>query len=308
MKIYQGLVLKSTGSWYDVKSGTGELYRCRLRGKIKLKGVKTTNPVAVGDQVRFSALRQDEGIIFEILPRTNYLIRKSTRKTAHGHILAANIDQAILVVSLIYPRTSVGFIDRYLVSAESFRIPARIIFNKSDLLNKPLMELHDYLAKVYHDIGYETMLISAREDQDLDRVKSWFSNKISLMSGHSGVGKSTILNRIRPDLELPTDEVSDFANKGKHTTTFATMLEIDENAYVIDTPGIKELGLIDMEEWEISHYFPEMRNMLGECRYKNCLHINEPDCAVLKAMEEGDIADTRYDSYVSMILDEDNRR
>jgi len=306
--ILEGLILKSTGSWYDVKTDSGELFRCRLRGKLKLKGIKTTNPVAVGDHVMFSIEKDHEGIIHEILPRTNYLIRKSTRKTSYGHVIASNIDQAILVVSLLFPRTSIGFIDRYLVSADSFRIPAKIIFNKSDLLNKPLKELHDYLASVYSDIGYENILISAKEDEDINKVTEWLFGKKTLLSGHSGVGKSTILNRINPDLQLPTDEVSSFANKGRHTTTFAEMIEIRKDSYVIDTPGIKELGLIDMESWEISHYFPEMRDRLGECKYKNCLHINEPGCVIIQAVEEQKIADTRYDSYVSMIIDDDNRR
>ena len=306
--IVDGLVLKSTGSWYDVKSDSKGLIKCRLRGKLKLKGIKTTNPIAVGDHVRFTIDEHGEGIISEILPRKNYLIRKSTKKSSQAHIIAANIDQAILVASLIYPRTSVGFIDRYLVSADSFRIPAKIIFNKSDLLNDSLRELHDYLAKVYDDIGYENILISAEKDKDLNIVESWLTGKKSLISGHSGVGKSTILNRINPGLKLPTDEVSNFANKGKHTTTFAQMIELEENTYVIDTPGIKELGLIDMESWEISHYFPEMRDKLGECKFKNCLHINEPGCVVLEALELREIAETRYDSYVSMIIDDDNRR
>lgn len=306
--IVDGLVLKSTGSWYDVKSDSKGLFKCRLRGKLKLKGIKTTNPIAVGDHVRFTIDEHGEGIISEILPRKNYLIRKSTKKSSQAHIIAANIDQAILVASLIYPRTSVGFIDRYLVSADSFRIPAKIIFNKSDLLNDSLRELHDYLAKVYDDIGYENILISAEKDKDLNIVESWLTGRKSLISGHSGVGKSTILNRINPGLKLPTDEVSNFANKGKHTTTFAQMIELEENTYVIDTPGIKELGLIDMESWEISHYFPEMRDKLGECKFKNCLHINEPGCVVLEALELGEIAETRYDSYVSMIIDDDNRR
>lgn len=304
----EGLVLKSTGSWYDVKSESGEIIRCRLRGKLKLKGIKTTNPIAVGDQVRYSIDNHGEGIIFDILPRTNYLIRKSIKKSSQAHIIAANIDQALLVASLTYPRTSVGFIDRYLVSADSFRIPAKIIFNKSDLLNDSLIELHHYLARVYDEIGYENILISAEKDKDLNVLKSWLSGRKSLISGHSGVGKSTILNRIKPDLKLPTDEVSNFANKGKHTTTFAQMIELEENTFVIDTPGIKELGLIDMESWEISHYFPEMRDKLGQCKFKNCLHINEPGCVVLDALDRNEIAETRYDSYVSMIIDDDNRR
>jgi ribosome biogenesis GTPase len=303
-----GLVLKSTGSWYDVKADSGVFYRCRLRGKLKLKGVKTTNPVAVGDYVKFMVEEGNEGIIFEILPRSNYLIRKAIKKTSQGHIIAANIDQAILIASLTYPKTSIGFIDRYLVSADAFRIPAKIIFNKSDLLEGPLLDLHEYLSVTYRDIGYENILISATLDEHLDEIRDWFHGKKSLITGHSGVGKSTILNRINPELNLPTREISNFANKGKHTTTFATMIELEKDSYVIDTPGIKELGLIDMESWEISHYFPEMRKMLGECKYKNCLHINEPGCAVIQAVEDGKIADTRYDSYLSMIIDEDNRR
>jgi ribosome biogenesis GTPase len=304
----EGFVMKSTGSWYTVKSAAGLVYRCRLRGKLKLNDLKITNPIAVGDLVKFTTENNHEGIIFEILPRSNYLIRKSTRKTGRGHIIAANIDQAILVASLIQPRTSIGFIDRYLVSADSFRIPAKIIFNKSDLLTAKLRKLHQYLADVYTGIGYENILISAKEDDNLDKAGQWLSGKKTLLSGHSGVGKSTILNCLNPDLNLATDEVSSFANKGKHTTTFASMIELSEGTFVIDTPGIKELGLMDMEPWEISHYFPEMRKKLGECRYKNCLHLNEPDCVILQAVETGEIADFRYDSYVSMIIDEDNRR
>jgi len=304
----EGLVMKSTGSWYEVKTEEGSFFRCRLRGKLKLKDMKITNPVAVGDIVRFELEKEDQGIISEINERKNYLIRKSTRKTGHGHIIASNIDQAILIVSLIFPRTSIGFIDRYLVSAESFRIPARIIFNKADLLNEPLREFHDYLSEMYNELGYENILISAKDDSTLDSLNDWFSGKKTLISGHSGVGKSTILNRLKPGLELPIDEVSTFANKGKHTTTFATMIEMSSDTYIIDTPGIKELGLMDMESWEISHYFPEMRNMLNKCKYHNCLHINEPGCAIIEAVKDESISDTRYDSYISMVMDYDNRR
>lgn len=304
----EGLVMKSTGSWYEIKTSEGSFCRCRLRGKLKLKGMKITNPVAVGDIVKYELEKEGQGIISEINPRKNYLIRKSTRKTGHGHIIASNIDQAVLIVSLIFPRTSIGFIDRYLVSAESFRIPAGIIFNKADLLNDPLREFHQYLSKIYDDLGYKNILISAKDDTNLDSLNDWFADKKTLISGHSGVGKSTILNRLKPGLKLPTDEVSTFANKGKHTTTFATMIEMSKDTYIIDTPGIKELGLIDMESWEISHYFPEMRNKFGECKYHNCLHINEPGCAVIEAVNDESISDTRYDSYLSMVMDYDNRR
>ena len=305
---HKGLVMRSTGSWYEVKSEEGSHFKCRLRGKLKLKGVKITNPVSVGDIVKFDIEKDNQGIISEIDPRQNYLIRKSTRKTGHGHIIAANIDQAVVIASLIFPRTSIGFIDRYLVAAESFRIPAKIVFNKADLLNEPLREFHQYLSKTYSELGYDNILISAKDDSSLESLNVWFKGKKTLLSGHSGVGKSTILNRLKPGLNLPTDKVSTFANKGKHTTTFATMFELSDETYIIDTPGIKELGLIDMESWEISHYFPEMREMLGECKYHNCLHINEPGCAVIDAVKEESISDTRYDSYLSMVMDYDNRR
>jgi len=304
----EGLVLKSTGSWYDVKTKDSNIIKCRLRGKLKLKGSKITNPVAVGDYVEFEKEKDKEGIICGVKPRENYIIRKSTRKANHGHILAANVDQAILIASLVFPRTSVGFIDRFLVAAESFRIPAKIIFNKADLLDQNLLNFHNYLQHLYHDIGYENLLMSALEDRDFENVWKWLRGKKSLISGHSGVGKSTILNKLDSSLNIPTNEVSTFANKGIHTTAFATMYKLGKDTYVIDTPGIKELGLIDMEDWEISHYFPEMREMLGLCRFNNCLHVNEPGCSVLKALEKGEISDLRYESYISIMMDEDNRR
>ena len=304
----EGLVLKSTGLWYDVKTANGELMKCRLRGKLRLSGSKITNPVAVGDYIEFEPEKEGSGIITGIKPRENYIIRKSTRKSHHGHMIAANIDQAILIASLIFPRTSLGFIDRYLVAAESFRIPAKIIFNKADLLDPEQAELQEFLREIYAEIGYESLLISATRDENFDQVWKWLRGKKSLLSGHSGVGKSTLLNRLDSSLKIATNEVSTFADKGIHTTTFATMYELETDTFVIDTPGIKELGLLEMEAWEISHYFPEMREQLGNCRFNNCLHINEPGCSVLKALEEGKISELRYESYLSMIMDEDNRR
>jgi ribosome biogenesis GTPase len=304
----EGLVIKSTGLWNDVKTAGGELVKCRLRGKLRLSGSKITNPVAVGDQIEFELEKEGSGIITRIRPRENYIIRRSTRKSHHGHIIAANIDQAILIASFIFPRTSLGFIDRYLVAAESFRIPARIIFNKADLLSEEQQELQEFLREMYAEIGYENLSISATQDEDFSQVWEWLTGKKTLLSGHSGVGKSTLLNRLDPSLAIPTNEVSTFADKGIHTTTFATMHELKEDTFVIDTPGIKELGLLEMEDWEISHYFPEMRELLGECRFNNCLHINEPGCIVLKALEEGKISELRYESYLSMIMEEDNRR
>jgi ribosome biogenesis GTPase len=304
----QGLVFRSTGLWYDVKTENEELIRCRLRGKLRLSGSKITNPVAVGDYVEFDWDKEGNGIIHSVKPRQNYIIRKSTRKSHHGHILAANVDQAILIASLVFPRTSIGFIDRFLVSAESFRIPAKIIFNKSDLLESDGKEFLKVLQQTYQELDYDNIMISATEDEEFENIWEWLREKITLFSGHSGVGKSTLLNRLEPSLDIPTSEVSSFADKGIHTTTFATMYELKKETYVIDTPGIKELGLIDMEDWEISHYFPEMRKHLGTCRFNNCLHVNEPGCSVLKALEEGNISELRYESYLSMLLNEDNRR
>jgi ribosome biogenesis GTPase len=270
--------------------------------------LKTTNPLAVGDIVVIEPESGGTGIIEEIKPRSNYFIRKSARKESHGHILASNIDQAILVVSLTFPRTSIGFIDRYLVNSESFRIPAKIVFNKKDLMDGELSGYHRTISELYGNLGYGNVLISATLDDDLGRLRQWLDNKISLISGHSGVGKSTILNRLKPELNLPTGEVSTFANKGIHVTTFATMYELENQAFVIDTPGIREFGLIDMEDWEISHYFPEMREHLGSCRYHNCIHVNEPGCRILELLQNGSISESRYKSYLSMRANEDNRR
>jgi len=304
----EGLVFRSTGLWYDVRSPNGKQIRCRLRGKLRLSGSRITNPVAVGDRVEVEPEHDDSGIITRVWPRDNYIIRKSTRKSHHGHIIAANIDLAVLIASFTFPRTSLGFIDRFLVAAESFRIPAKIIFNKSDLLTPDQLELQQFLQEMYDDIGYENILISAVKDDGFDSVMNWLFQKKTLLSGHSGVGKSTLLNRLDPSLMIPTNEVSTFADKGIHTTTFATMYELGNETYVIDTPGIKELGLLEMENWEISHYFPEMRELLGNCRFNNCLHINEPGCAVLNALRDGKIPELRYESYLGMIDEKDNRR
>ncbi len=302
--------MRSTGSWYDVRDPDGHLWQCRLKGKFKIKGFKVTNPIAVGDRVEFEIEDEAEntGIIVDILPRENYLVRQSVHKTAHAHLLAANVDQAILVVTLYFPRTSLGFIDRFLVSAESFRIPAALIFNKQDLLDNAMREFQAELMALYESLGYRCLATTATAGEGLDHVNDLLLGKVSVLSGHSGVGKSSLLNAIAPDLALRTKEVSSFANKGVHTTTFAEMFELAPDTYLIDSPGIKELGLADTEASEISHYFPEMRELLNECRYHNCLHINEPGCAVKEAVEEGEIAMSRFDSYLSMVGAQDNRR
>ena len=306
----KGMVMRSTGSWYDVRTQDKQVYQCRLRGKFKIHGLKVTNPIAVGDQVEFDV--EDEtasrGIITNILPRENYIIRKSVHKSAFGHIIAANIDQAILLVTLAFPRTSLGFIDRFLITAESFRIPVVLVFNKIDLLDEESLQYQHRLAQLYDSIGYSCLFTSVIKGKGIEVFKQKLSLKKSLLSGHSGVGKSSLVNMIAPGLQLRTSEVSTFANKGVHTTTFAEMFEIAEDSFIIDTPGIKELGLADMTKEELSHYFPEMREKLGQCRFHNCSHVHEPGCAVIAALEEGEIADSRYASYLSMLDDYDNRR
>lgn len=306
----KGRVIKSTGSWYAVQVESGEVLRSRLRGKFKQDGLKTNNPIAVGDWVILDMEAQGDhtAVISDILPRENYIIRQSTRKSAFSHILASNLDQTVLVATLAFPRTSLGFIDRFLVSAESFRIPSIILFNKADILEEDGFEYAAELQDLYESLGYKTALISVLEDDNLDAIHELLKGKTSLISGHSGVGKSSLLNRLIPDLELKTGKVSTFANKGTHTTTFAELFEIDSDTWVIDTPGIKELGLVDMEPAEISHYFPEMRELIGACKYHNCSHTNEPACAVQAAYKEGLIAASRYASYFSMMEDSDNRR
>lgn len=307
----KGVVFKSTGSWYKVKADDGRQYMCRTRGKLKLKGAKTTNPVAVGDHVHFvhdEKGEADQGIITSIGERKNYIIRKSVHKTAHGHILASNIDQLIVMVTLSRPATSLGFIDRLLVNSESFRIPALLLFNKIDLLDEQEAESLKILSKMYNNLGYKGMFISALTGRGVEKFHRQLVGKVSMIAGHSGVGKSTLVNKLSPEISQQVEEISDFTLKGKHTTTFAEMFELEPDTYLIDTPGIKELGIIDMEDWEISHYFPEMRKYLGSCKFNNCLHVHEPGCVVFEALERGEIAESRYLSYLSMLEGEDNRR
>ncbi len=305
-----GLILRSTGSWYDVRNADGHVYQGRLKGKFKIKGLKVTNPIAVGDRVTFTVEDEIENtvVITDILPRDNYIVRQSVHKTAHGHMLAANLDQAVLLATLTLPRTSLGFIDRFLVSAESFRIPTAVVFNKSDILNEDGLAYQQEIMDMYEQIGYTCLATSAIEGEGVDAFRQLLDHKVTLLSGHSGVGKSSLVNAISPNLNLRTNEVSTFANKGVHTTTFAEMFELAPETFIIDTPGIKELGLVDTKKEEISHYFPEMRERLNQCRFHNCLHINEPGCAVKDAVGEGEIAESRYASYLSMMEGGDNRR
>jgi len=302
----KGLVMRSTGSFYDVLSND-QKYICRVRGKIRLEGIKETNPVAVGDLVSFE-IENDYGSITEILERKNHILRKSIKKTGHSHVLAANIDQALMVATLSMPRTSLGFIDRFLVSAEAFRIPQIIVFNKRDLLNADDIAYTDTLIARYTNIGVTCLLISAKQD-NLSAINALLLNKITLVAGHSGVGKSTLLNKISPSITQTVGDISDFSSKGTHTTTFAEMFKIAEDSFVIDTPGVKEWGLVDMSDQELSDYFPEMRDVRLECKFgSRCIHVNEPKCAVIEAVKHGAISIERYESYLSMIDDEDNRK
>ncbi len=306
----KGRVIKSTGSWYVVQTDEG-VKNARLRGKFKQEDLKLTNPIAVGDIVLLENEADHEStVITDILPRENYIIRKSTRKAHHSHIIASNIDQAFLIVTLRSPRTSLGFIDRFLVSTESFRIPACIIVNKMDLEYKPkdldfLQDIHD----IYDTLGYPVLEISALEDEDIKlSLSDMLKGKTTLLSGHSGVGKSTILNKLVSSAVQTTKEISKFSAKGVHTTTFAEMFELPEGGFLIDTPGIKEFGILDVDQYELSHYFVEMRQYLGQCKYNNCRHLNEPGCKVLEKLEEGYIHPYRYDSYVNILHEEDSHR
>lgn len=303
----KGTVVKSTGSWYEVRVDTGKTINCRMKGKIRLEGIKETNPVAVGDFVELDE-EGTNGVIHSILPRKNHLLRQAVKKSSHSHILAANIDQAMLVVTLKQPRTSMGFIDRFIISAEAYRIPQVIIFNKEDLLSDEEKEETDELVKLYQSLGIPSVRISALTDS-IDKIRQLLNDKVTLMAGHSGVGKSTLLNKIAPHLDRATGSISDFSQKGTHTTTFAEMFSLDETTSIIDTPGVKEWGLVDMTPQEISDYFVEMREIRLNCKFSSkCLHLQEPGCAVHQAVEEGRISESRFNSYLSMIAGEDNRK
>jgi ribosome biogenesis GTPase / thiamine phosphate phosphatase len=303
----KGIVLRSTGSFYDVLAEDGKKYNCRMRGKIRLEEIKETNPVAVGDKVVID-LEHEIGSIIEILPRENHVLRQSVKKTGHSHVLAANVDQALVVVTLTHPRTSIGFIDRFLVTAEAYRIPQIIVFNKKDLLNEKELAKQEELTMLYESLGVKCYSVSALQD-DQGEVRDILQNKITLVMGHSGVGKSTLLNKISPKINQAIGDISDFSNKGTHTTTFAEMFPLNSKTFVIDTPGVKEWGLVDMNQQELSDYFPEMRTLRLNCKFgSRCLHLNEPGCAIIKSVSEGKIAITRYENYISMALGEDNRK
>lgn len=299
-----GRVIKSTGSWYDVRNDAGEVVQCRLRGKIRLDGLRTTNPVAVGDWVNFEKERdKDTCVIDKIMPRTNVIVRKSVNLSKESHIIASNVDQAILVATIAQPRTSTGFIDRFTVTAEAYHIPVVIVFNKCDLYNDEQNAAAEELMRVYNGIGYQSFVISAKTGYNCDRLKTIMKDKLSMFSGHSGVGKSALVNRLDPELDIRVGEISEVHEKGKHTTTFAQMYELGFGGYIIDTPGIKEFALFDMEKETLAQRFPEMRALMHDCRFNNCTHLHEPHCAIKTAVEQGVIADWRYENYCNMMDD-----
>lgn len=300
----KGLVLKSTGSFYQVQTEQGVM-QCRIKGKFRMKGLVTTNPVSVGDKVLLDEEQNGQGIITDIEPRHNYIIRKSTNLSKQAHIIAANIDTAFLVVTLVYPQTSFGFIDRFLVCCEAFDIPVVLIFNKIDQYADESLETIDSIIEMYREIGYESIKTSAIDNIGLDELKVLLEGKISLFSGHSGVGKSSLLNAVYPEFDARIGDVSESSQKGQHTTTFAEMFPLPDGGYIVDTPGIKGFGLIDIEKEELAMYFPEMSERLSGCKFYNCKHISEPGCAVKEAVEEGGISETRYQSYCAMMEDDE---
>jgi ribosome biogenesis GTPase len=308
----QGLVIKSTGSWFTVESENGELFECKIKGKFRIKDIKSTNPVAVGDRVQFSVQSTSEnknvGLITSISDRKNYIIRRSQNLSKQSHIIAANIDQAVLVVTLYFPVTTTTFIDRYLASAEAYRIPVLIVFNKTDRLNKEQLIERNFLIDVYTKIGYQCISTSAQTLDGIEHLKEALKNKINVFNGHSGVGKSTLINIIEPGLKLKTMDISDIHNTGKHTTTYSTLYKISFGGYIIDTPGIKAFGMLEMEPWEISHYFPEIFKTSANCQYNNCSHTHEPGCAVKAAVEKNEIARSRFISYLGLLETDEKYR
>jgi len=299
-----GLVIKNTGSWYLVHTDEGKDIECKIKGNFRLKGIKSTNPVAVGDRVSITLNNEGTALISEIKDRKNYIIRKSSNLSKQSHIIAANIDMCFLIVTISHPITSTVFIDRFLASAEAYRVPVTLIFNKVDIYNPDELVYMDALADLYEYIGYRCMKISALNNVGLDELKEKIKNKITLFSGHSGVGKSTLLNSLVPGANVRTAAISNYHHKGVHTTTFSEMIELPEGGYIIDTPGIKGFGTIDMKRQEIFHFFPDIFKFSKNCCFNNCIHINEPGCAVREAVENHYISESRYKSYLNMMEDD----
>lgn len=302
-----GLVLKSTGKNYDVKGEDGIIYQCQIRGKLRLKGLSTTNPIAAGDKVTFEIDSENTGIIKDIQERKNYIIRKSVNLSKEAQIVASNIDNAFLIITTTRPQTTPGFIDRFLITAEAYDIPTTLVFHKIDQYSEEELYDVDDLISTYLSVGYPVLVTSLVNGQNLDKMQELMTDKINLLSGHSGTGKSSLVNYFIPGKDIRIGDISEFSNKGQHTTTFAEMHELPFGGYIVDTPGIKGFGLVDIPKDEISNYFIEFFQLLPNCKFGNCKHINEPGCAVIKGVEEGTISPSRYNSYRSMIEDEEER-
>lgn len=301
-----GIVIKSTGSQYTVMLDDSTRMICRIRGKIRLDDSRSTNPVAVGDEVSVD-IQDGEGVISAVKERRNYIIRKSTNLSKESQVLAANVDQAVLIITINYPITTKVFVDRFIAVAEAYEIPVKLIFNKTDRYDPPHKQMLNEWRELYESIGYSTFAVSAKRQDNLDEIKNLLKDKISVLSGHSGVGKSTLINRVEPGLNLKTAEISDIHHSGKHTTTFAQMHPLSFGGYIIDTPGIRGFGLVHIQKEELYHYFKEIFARAEECRFNNCTHYNEPGCAVKEAVLAGEIARSRYESYLSILLNKNEK-
>lgn len=304
----QGLVIKNTGSWYTVKTNNGDFINCKIKGNFRLKGIRSTNPIAVGDNVDIVLNQEGTAFITHICERRNYIIRKSQNLSKQSHIIAANVDQALLIVTVNYPQTSTIFIDRFLATAEAYSVPVVLVFNKNDILTDEERHYQEMMLKLYSNIGYTCLIISATTGQGIEELTPLLQGKITLLSGNSGVGKSTLINRILPDANLRTSAISDAHNTGMHTTTFSEMIEMPNNGYLIDTPGIKGFGTFDIEPEELTSYFRDIFHFSKNCRFNNCTHTHEPGCAVLEAVKEHYISESRYQSYLSMLTDKDENK
>lgn len=305
LMVFEGIVYKSTGSWYLIKCNN-DFFECRIKGKIRLKDLDTTNPIAVGDNVIFEKDSKEEGqgIISEILPRKNYIIRKSVKLSKQSHIIASNIDLTLLLITKDNPPTSFNFIDRFLVTCEAYQIPVILVFNKIDTYNEEDISRISEIESIYKSIDYQCIRISAKYGQGVNKISNYMQNKVCLLSGHSGVGKSTLINKINPELDLKTKEISVSHNQGKHTTTYAEMYDLKENIRIIDSPGIKGFGLVDISKNELGDYFPEFFKRKIKCKFHNCMHINEPGCEIKKGVENKTISESRYSSYIDLLSDQ----